>query len=432
MTTVTVNLKPAPPFVAGPTIFCQYGPSAALTAQGQNLLWYSTPAGAGGTATPPTPNTAYSGTQQYYVSQTVNGCESDRALVNAEIRIKPNATFTFSRPIVCEGDTLQFTYFGNGLPSWDYRWKAPLGAVIESGDSTQGPVIIRFNEPGLKTVSLVVGNGGCFSDRMSLAVDVRPRPDIVMGLPTDGCLNEMVTVGLDSVSKNTKSFVWDFAGADVRSGTQTGGPYELVWNTPGIKVLTVTGNLNGCPNFPDGDTIEIHELPRPKIIFNKPDRICAADSVLLIAEQATGSSYAWTPVVNFQNTSEAATVWAKVERTRYLTVQETDKWGCKGSDSVLIEVQPCCDLFIPNAFTPNADGKNDDFGIESPGNFIISAFRVYNRWGQVVWETANPRGRWNGNVAGVPATTDTYFYRVKYKCINGEEFEKAGDFVLIR
>jgi gliding motility-associated-like protein len=414
-------------------VYCQYGPSSPLNAQGQNLKWYSTPAGAGSTSIAPSPSTAYAGIQQYYVSQTVNGCESDRSLVTADVRIKPNATFTFSRPWVCEGDTLQMSYYGNGLPSWDYYWRGPFGAVIESGDSTQGPVVIRFNEPGQKTVTLTVGNGGCLSDRMSLAIDVRPRPNIVMGLPPYGCLNEMITVGLDSAESNTKSFVWDFAGADVKSGTQTGGPYELVWNTPGIKVLTVVGSMNGCPNIPDGDTIEIRELPKPRIIFNKPDRICAADSVMLMAEQTSGSSYAWKPAIYFQNTSAAATVWAKIERSRYLTVQETDKWGCKGEDSVLVSVQPCCDVFIPSGFTPNKDGMNDDFGIESPGNFIISAFRVYNRWGQVVWESANSHARWDGNQAGVQLSTDTYFYRIKYKCIgSNEEFEKQGDVTLVR
>jgi gliding motility-associated-like protein len=430
--TITVKPKPAPPFIAGPFIFCQYAPSSPLTAQGQNLLWYSTPAGAGSSTTAPTPSTSYAGIQQYYVSQTVAGCESDRALVTVDIREKPNATFTYSRPWVCAGDTLQFNYYGNGLPSWDYRWKAPLGAVILSGDSTQGPVIIRFNEAGTKTVSLVVQNGGCPSDRMSLSIDVRPLPVVAMNLPAHGCVDEDITVSLDSASRNIKSFVWTFDGATVKSGTQTGGPYELTWNTPGIKVLTATGTANGCPNIPDGDTIEIHDHPKPRIRFNKPDRICAGDSVLLMAEQTAGSHYAWTPAINFINTSEAATVWASVSRTRYLTLQETDQWGCAGTDSVLIEAQPCCDVFVPTAFTPNGDGLNDDFGIASPGNFIISAFRVYNRWGQTVWESANSHGKWNGTQGGSPAPMGTYFYRIKYKCMSGEEFEKQGDLTLIR
>ena len=77
--TVTVNATPSAPTVTSPITYCQNANATPLSATGTNLLWYSTATGGGGVSTNPTPSTTTVGSVTYYVSQTVNGCESSRA-----------------------------------------------------------------------------------------------------------------------------------------------------------------------------------------------------------------------------------------------------------------------------------------------------------------------------------------------------------------
>src|SRR5690606_36324304 len=95
--TVTVNVypKPQPPVVAD-LYLCTDDVPQPLTATGQGLLWYANATGGTGSAAAPVPNTAVAGTTTYYVSQTVNGCESDRAAITVDVAEKAIAAFTVS------------------------------------------------------------------------------------------------------------------------------------------------------------------------------------------------------------------------------------------------------------------------------------------------------------------------------------------------
>jgi gliding motility-associated-like protein len=99
------------------------------------------------------------------------------------------------------------------------------------------------------------------------------------------------------------------------------------------------------------------------------------------------------------------------------------------STSNYAEVIPPMSVFIPNAFTPNGDGINDTFGVKGEGiqDFTL---RIYNRWGELVFESKNPRQQWDGLYNGKPAKNDTYVYKL---FASGSDTEtKAGSVTLVR
>jgi gliding motility-associated-like protein len=87
---------------------------------------------------------------------------------------------------------------------------------------------------------------------------------------------------------------------------------------------------------------------------------------------------------------------------------------------------------MPNAFTPNGDGKNDVFHFVSRGNQVLKTFQITNRWGQVVFETVNPSVGWDGKLNGVVQDMGTYFYYIKYVCANGRTYQQKGEVLLIK
>jgi gliding motility-associated-like protein len=107
---------------------------------------------------------------------------------------------------------------------------------------------------------------------------------------------------------------------------------------------------------------------------------------------------------------------------------------CKDSIDAVVEYDDCCTPYIPTAFTPNGDGKNDLFRIKVKGDMKLVAFKVYNRFGQVVFSTEDVDMGWDGTVNGTLQDIGTYYYFIKATCGNSNEHPVSlkGDITLIR
>lgn len=118
----------------------------------------------------------------------------------------------------------------------------------------------------------------------------------------------------------------------------------------------------------------------------------------------------------------------------YYTVSVMDATGCELSKTIYINPGPCCqEVFAPEAFTPNSDGVNDTWGIQTTAGMQIQNFSIFNRWGQRVWSANDQRDRWDGRFNARDAELSTYYYVIKYKCLtDNKEYIKRGDIQLIR
>lgn len=110
----------------------------------------------------------------------------------------------------------------------------------------------------------------------------------------------------------------------------------------------------------------------------------------------------------------------------------TDEWTCSDSLSVQIDAEACCDLFVPNAFSPNGDGKNDGFRAKSTGHLYEYHMQVFNRYGQKVYSSFNIEEEWDGTYLGDPGDVVVYNYYVTAKCLDGTHIVKKGDVTLVR
>ena len=132
--------------------------------------------------------------------------------------------------------------------------------------------------------------------------------------------------------------------------------------------------------------------------------------------------------------------WSTGETTSSIFVSEVGMYqvavnnGCvSGVDSVEVFPQPINEILIPNAFTPDGDGVNDFFGIEVNCNELMSFdIKIYNRWGQLVFEGSDPLNQWDGTFEDQPMTSDVFVYFVNYVLSNGEGVQSHGDVTLIR
>ncbi|PSK90401.1 gliding motility-associated C-terminal domain-containing protein [Taibaiella chishuiensis] len=110
----------------------------------------------------------------------------------------------------------------------------------------------------------------------------------------------------------------------------------------------------------------------------------------------------------------------------------TSENDCRDTVKTIVAASACCEIFVPNAFSPNGDGLNDGFGPESTGNFYNYHLFIYNRWGEKVFQCFKATDKWDGTQNGNPMETGTYFYQIKASCLEGSAISRKGDITLIR
>jgi gliding motility-associated-like protein len=147
------------------------------------------------------------------------------------------------------------------------------------------------------------------------------------------------------------------------------------------------------------------------------------------------NSVLWEPPFGVANVNDPSTILTPTESITY-TLNFFDNYGCIASDTFRVNVIDPetldCVSFLPNAFTPDGDGLNDDFGIDNPfamTDFV--SFSVIDRLSNIVFVTNDPFERWDGRVNGKEATSDNYYYQVIYRC-GGVEEQKVGSVALMR
>ncbi len=188
-----------------------------------------------------------------------------------------------------------------------------------------------------------------------------------------------------------------------------------------IKVLSTTIFVADPVSFPLSATTD-------------NDTLSEGESTIIHAITDTTLTISWSPAMGLSNATAINPIATPSKTTTY-TVTIIDSSGCTKSASVTIYVLSMkCDndlIFVPNIFTPNADGQNDVLYVRS--NSIAELyFAVYNRWGELVFETKEITEGWDGMYKGMKVDPAVFAWYLKGKCYNGEEIKKKGNTTLIR
>lgn len=443
---VRVYPQPEPPKVTD-TVYCQNTKSVpALTAIGSNLLWYISATSTPGVATAPVPFVDNPGVTTYFVTQTVDGCESPRVGMDVTVLVEPNFKIVPDRPWICQGDSMGFRYEGPNYVDSAFTWSLPEGAAFVGGTNHEvNNVLVKFDSSnGQQIVRLMVTNykGRCSAER-EVKVKVVPAPSTHMYIKPDVCLGDTIELALTNRSSNSYKYAWWIDGVPMQSSSiidivtansNSGGPYRISWHDSGRHILNIQGyTVEGCKSLITADTFNVHVNPDPWFdIKTKGDKLCLEDSVLFIARKNDKKcNYQWEPEHSFFNNNKSE-IWGKIEQMKgMITLTVTDPYGCKSILSRQMNPEACCTIMFPNAFTPNGDGLNDEFRPWCQGYKRYHVLRISNRWGQTIFETTNSNPAWDGVYNGVRQDMGVYFYYLKYDC-GGKTMEMKGDFTLIR
>ena len=180
------------------------------------------------------------------------------------------------------------------------------------------------------------------------------------------------------------------------------------------------------------DTLQVSVTIEPiPNAYAGPDVSVIAGESYSINADASGN-FSWSPPEGLSCTDCEDPVATPLENTTY-TLVAINEFGCRAEDSMVITVS-CSDniLYIPNVFSPNGNGKNDVFKVRSSGIRELNFLRVYDRWGELVFESADQNIGWDGTFKGVDLPPAVYVFYLKAVCGEGFIIERHGNVTLIR
>lgn len=413
--------------VSNDTIICK-GSTAQLNTESNTVgvpLTYSwSPVGNLSCNTCKNPIASPDTTTMYYITVTdTSGCaKRDSILVTVRESVTPDIVTTDDT--ICTFESIYITNTGNNPPEVKYKWSTDSSSQIISGTGTQ-KINVGWLHSGRKEIILEVENQGCV-EYDTLYIQVNRHPNAEVTYPPNICVGDS-TLFLPVADSGI--YYWDIDEQNI-SDTLYVPQYKLLWETTGEKNISLVINAqNGCTDS-FKSVISVHEPPVADI-QNSDRNLCSGKMFTVSTIEGYRYEYSWKPAQYFLS-NNSPSVTGVAQKTGYIQLEVSNQWNCIVTDSLYIYAGPCCDVFLPDAFTPNGDGRNDIyFPIDIQQHKLIE-FIIANRWGEIVYKTNEQGAGWDGKYKDTDLPVGTYHYYIRYVCYGDEVNEKKGNFILLR
>ena len=365
---------------------------------------------------PNTPNPIVSPvtTTTYYVDLDEDGC-SNRDSVKVRV-VSFVSLQVMNDTLICRSDTIQLRVISDALK---YSW-TPVAQFINS--AVQNPFAITSNVLTNYQVTAIIG--GCSATK-NIKVTTVPYPFVNAGQDFSLCYNTSA-----QLNGSTDGSTWRWSPASSLSNAGLLKPIAYPPRTTGY-ILTAF-DTKGCPK-PGRDTVKVIILPKMNVSAGSDTAVITGQPLQLTATGAI--AYSWSPPFNLSATDipNPVALFANLtEDVRYKVVGFNTE-GCADSAYVNVKIfKPGPTVFVPTAFTPNNDGKNDLLKPIAAGIKYIEYFNIYNRWGQLLFSTQINGHGWDGKINGVIQATGTFVWTVKATDYTGVAYFQKGVVTLIR
>ena len=403
---------PNPVCINGTTIFKDTSRSFYSTIDS----WYWTFTN-GDTSTSFSPSYTYTAIGTYSVTVVTTDGWGCQASITKDVIVYPLPVITASKDtIVCVGDAAVLEGYG-GV---SYTWAPPATLSCISCNPTNA-------SPTTVTNYTVTGKDihGCMNTD---TVSVFLKTLTVSKAKGDTAICDGVVVKLFD-SGGTK-YTW--LPATSLNSSNIADPLA----TPNVTTRYMAiAQLASC--IPDTNYIMVTVYPLPEVDAGPDQWLVEGTAAQLHATGSNVYKYVWQNPGSLSCDSCSNPIARTDVNTTYF-INVYSSYGCRNSDSVKLHVY--CDksqIFIPNSFTPNGDGQNDIFYPRGKGVSTINSFRIYNRWGELLFERSgininDASNGWDGSYKGSAPKPDVYVYIIDAQCETGEPLSFKGDVTIIR
>jgi large repetitive protein len=348
---------------------------------------------------------------------TVHGCYDTTV---HDIKIDPTPVVTSNADInICRGNTVQLNASGAQFYSW-----SPLQNL--SCTNCSNPIA----SPQQTTQYIVKGTNqfGCAASDTTLITVIQP-------LNLVSSADDSICIGQSTQLLASGATIYRWFPATGLSATDIPNPVAAPTNTIRYRVV----GYDGFNCFTDTAFVLVAVGRYPTVDLG-PNQVLATGTQFKLTPVITNGpigQWQWTPATDLScNNCPAPVAYVRKEIT--YTVKVTTGYGCSAQDT--INIKAFCEnsqVFIPNAFTPDNDGLNDKLMVRASGIVMVKSFRIFNRWGELVFERSNfpPNDLahgWDGKVNGRALDPAVFVYTAELICDNGIVYTMRGNISLIK
>ena len=328
-------------------------------------------------------------------------------------------------------DTNSFTITANSFgTSNQYIWSTENQFLDTINSSINSPSITV--SPATNTTYYVqINNNGCeLSDSINVLLansGTQSSSDTII------CLEDSVMLTIENLFPND-TLIYDWQPSALISPDNTN---DTIWVSPSTTTTFYVQSqslISGCITF-DSIIVIVDTLSNLNTsVSSNFDTVPEGGNASLLV-LPNGYAYDWSPIESLSNSSIQNPIASPENTTTYYVTISGQ--ACTKTDSIIIYVSEIiCGppyIYLPNAFTPNQDNKNDLLLVR--GNYILDeefVFRIFDRWGNLVFESFDPSTGWDGNYKGKACDPGVFVYYFEALCIDNEKYFEKGNITLIK
>lgn len=387
--------------------------------------------GDGSTATGTTVSHTYLQPGVYKVTLVAIGNNNCKDTIEQSVTVFASPKVSYQSPPAQCFDGNSFSFSGLNANSMatiiSHVWNFGDGSI-----STSQNAIHAFPAAGNYNVKYIVATADGCMDSVTQQVVIFPKPKSNFNDLTPQCFlnNKFSFVSTSTINTSSNAnLIWDFGDGITAQGANVSHSY----NASGSFLVTLTVSA-GTANCTDKMQKQIVVNPQPDATIKSdgPVIFCKGESVLLSVPKVNGHSYQW--FIGGTSITGAVQDTLRVNKEGVYSVNVQSIFGCKSSSVTPISVLIPCEasIWLPEVFTPNGDGINDILMPVIPGIKKFRCFKIYNRWGQLIFESRDKSKGWDGTYLGKPQPIETYVWQMEGEDIAGKVYTKSGLFSLIR
>ncbi|MBV9988560.1 MAG: T9SS type B sorting domain-containing protein [Chitinophagaceae bacterium] len=394
--------------------------AAAVTAGSDPNLTYTYFTDAAGNNALATP-AAVSASGTYYIKGTnSSNVASDLMPVVVTINPLPSGVISSALGNVLCGTGASLTLDASGGST--YAWRRN-GIAITGVTGSQ----LTITTTGVYTATVTTASGCTAPATNSLTITAVQKP--VADFSFDSyCINRPVTFTSNSTvaASGTVSYLW----TDNNNNTSTATAPVFTYAQASSFSMTLKVTPQACPALADAITKQFTvEVPRVAVRMQPPSNAVINEPLPLPARNF-GKAYLWSPATGLSNPN-SGTPSATLTADQDYRIQITAPSGCITVDSLLVRIYDNR-IYVPTVFTPNGDGVNDKLFVNLAGIRQLRYFRVFNRFGKMVFQTTDPTIGWDGRFNNDPQPIDTYIWAAEVADQFGVITRKTGNVTLLR
>lgn len=357
------------------------------------------------------------------VVTTTEGCSSDTNKTIVNVHYRPLSQFNIGS-LMCDNEIISFTdqstisdaASSENIVKWQWTFD-------NSGSSSSRNPSQSFLA-GIHKASLITEtNYGCKSSPADSSFTIFPKPHISF-TKNDSCVFKVITFSGNDLSGNVNKWYWNFGNGLFEGNSTQSKSFNNAGNYP-ITLLSYT--TKGCK-----DTMaKLFTIYDNKASAGKDTVAAAGEPVQLNAKGGSNVSYIWSPADGLNNSAIENPI-AILDRDQTYTLDAITDKGCESVTSVLIKRYAGPTIYIPSAFTPNSDSKNDYLKVIPVGIKEFKYFSIFNRFGELVYKSTDPTKGWDGKISGVIQPSSVFVVIAEAVDYLGRPIFKKGTVTLIR